>query len=222
MYANYAIETVQFVLQNIVHDEMQDKLQWFSTHPPYSDEQQRVLINIEQRYDTWMAAERAATALAYGMKWAESSGKEYLYQVLDRIGNAKSLGPRSHETEAAMAKYTSSKTEINERRQASAQKLTESCALYRSLRLPIPNEPKFSARRTGNLCSAASCLCWGTNAMPAYSIEAGGEINDAPTETDDFDVAWSALGKDDADLGVMALKRVDSTYTVDTERYFSG
>jgi len=64
-------------------------------------------------------------------------------------------------------------------------------------------------------------LVVGTNAMPAYSIEAGGEINDAPTETDDFDVAWSALVKDDADLGVMAmLKRVDSTYTVDTERTF--
>ncbi len=30
---------------------------------PYSDEQQRVLINIEQHYDTWMAAERAATEL---------------------------------------------------------------------------------------------------------------------------------------------------------------
>lgn len=61
----------------------------------------------------------------------------------------------------------------------------------------------------------------GTNAMPAYSIEAGGEINDAPAETDDFDMTWSALVKDEADLGVMAmLKAVDSTYTVNTERTF--
>jgi len=190
---------------------------------PYSDEQQRVLINIEQHYDTWMAAERAVTELPYGMKWAERSGKEYLYQVLDRIGNAKSLGPRSHETEAAMANYTSSKTEINERRQASAQKLTESCALYRSLRLPmIPSEAAKILREADRRSMLGSkLLVVGTNAMPAYSVEAGGEINDAPTETDNFDMAWSALVRDDADLGVMAmLKAVDSTYSVNTERTF--
>ena len=33
MYVDYAIETIQFVLQNVVHDEMQDKFRWLSTHP---------------------------------------------------------------------------------------------------------------------------------------------------------------------------------------------
>jgi hypothetical protein len=63
----------------------------------------------------------------------------------------------------------------------------------------------------------------GTNAMPAFSIEAGGKIKDAPDETDDFDMSWSSRSKDDYQSSVMAmLKAVDSTYTVNTERNFQA
>lgn len=85
------------------------------------------------------------------------------------------------------------------------------------MRLPmIPSEATKNLREADRRSMLGSKLVVvGTNAMPAYSIEAGGEINDAPAETDDFDMAWSALVKDEAGLGVIAmLKAVDSTYTV--------
>ncbi len=40
-------------------------------------------------------------------------------------------------------------------------------------------------------------LVVGTNAVPAYFIEAGGRIVNAPAETDDFDLAWTANESDD-------------------------
>jgi hypothetical protein len=192
---------------------------------PYSDEQRRTLINLEQHYQNWIEVERQLSNLPYGMKWASRSGRDYLYQVLDRAGNAKSLGPRSTETEAQMELYTSSKTTWDERRKASAEKLAETCGLYRSLRLPlIPSEAAKILREADRRhLLDGKLLVVGTNAMPAYHIEAGGKINDAPDETDDFDMTWAAPSKDTSAVGVMAmLKAVDSTFTVNTERTFQA
>jgi hypothetical protein len=191
----------------------------------FSDEQRRVLVNIQQHYEVWIEAARDGSRLPYGMKWGERSGKDYLYQLNDRIGNGRSLGPRSSETEEIFARYRSSKAELEERQRRSAETLTESCAVYRSLLLPqIPSEAaKILREADKRMMLGTKLMVVGTNAMPAYSIEAGGKINDAPMETDDFDMTWSALVKDPSDMGVMAmLKAVDSTYTVNTERTFQA
>lgn len=192
---------------------------------PYSDEQRRTLINLDQHYQNWIEVERELATLPYGMKWATRSGQDYLYQVLDRSGNAKSLGPRSEQTEAQMELYTSTKSTLEERRKASAAKLAETCGLYRSLRLPlIPSEAaKILREADRRFLLDGKLLVVGTNAMPAYNIEAGGKINDAPDETDDFDMTWAAHSKDTSATGVMSmLKAVDSTFTVNTERTFQA
>jgi hypothetical protein len=63
----------------------------------------------------------------------------------------------------------------------------------------------------------------GTNAVPAYFIEASGRIMNAPAETNDFDLAWTANEGDEQDNPVWAmLKSVDGTYTVNTERPFQA
>jgi hypothetical protein len=63
----------------------------------------------------------------------------------------------------------------------------------------------------------------GTNAVPAYFIEAGGRIMHASVETHDFDLAWSADHADDGENPVWAmLKAVDPTYTVNTGRTFQA
>jgi hypothetical protein len=191
----------------------------------YTDEQRRVLINITQHYSAWIEAERAFDSLPYGMKWAERSGREYLYQVTDRSGNAKSLGPKSPETEQLLSSYQANKSLLAERRKGSAEKLAETSAIYRSLRLPlIPSEGAKILREADKRGLLENkLLVVGTNAMPAYCIEAGGKINDAPDETDDFDMTWSAASKDASISGVMAmLKAVDGTYTVNTERTFQA
>jgi hypothetical protein len=51
-------------------------------------------------------------------------------------------------------------------------------------------------------------------------VEAGGFILDAPDETDDFDMAWSATEAEEDQTVRRLLKEVDSTYTMNTERTF--
>jgi hypothetical protein len=65
-------------------------------------------------------------------------------------------------------------------------------------------------------------LVVGTNAMPAYSVEAGGFIREAPDETQDFDLAWAATAADGAPTLWPMLRAVDPTFTVNMERPFQA
>jgi hypothetical protein len=65
-------------------------------------------------------------------------------------------------------------------------------------------------------------LLVGTNAMPAYAVEAAAFL-DAPLETQDLDLAWAADRPEAQEAKVWPmLKAVDSTYTVTTERPFQA
>ena len=86
---------------------------------PFSDEETRVLVNLEQQYEVWIEAERALAALPYNLKWKTVRGKDYLYEVIDRTGNAKSLGPNSPENHAVFARYQSDKATATNRRDES-------------------------------------------------------------------------------------------------------
>jgi hypothetical protein len=59
---------------------------------PFSDEQLRTLINLRQRYEVWMDAERRLAAMPYDLRRKTVSGHEYLYEIFDRSGNGRSLG----------------------------------------------------------------------------------------------------------------------------------
>jgi hypothetical protein len=66
-------------------------------------------------------------------------------------------------------------------------------------------------------------LVVGTNAIAAYAIEAAGFLIGAPEETEDFDLAWSAVESEEPDTLLWdMLKSVDSTFTVNTERTFQA
>ncbi len=67
-----------------------------------------------------------------------------------------------------------------------------------------------------------SLIVVGTNAMLAYSLEATLSFEGEDVTTDDFDMAWT--GSDNLDLQVVwpMLKKVDDTYTVNTERPFQA
>lgn len=190
----------------------------------FSDEQRRILINIEQHYSVWMEAERDLQKLPYGMKWSTRSGTDYLYQLIDRSGNAKSLGRRSLETEEFFSRYIQTKAELTGRKEASQVRLWETCAQYRSLRLPmIPSDAAKILREADRRhLLDGQLFVVGTNAMPAYFIEAGGRIVDAPDETDDFDMAWSASTKEQGPGVLAMLKSVDRSYTVNAGRTFQA
>jgi hypothetical protein len=192
---------------------------------PFSDEETRVLVNLEQQYEVWIEAERALATLPYNLKWKTVQGKDYLYEIIDRSGNGKSLGPRSPENEAIFEKYQADKAAATNRRNESRSRLNETCRLYRALRLPmIPSEAAEILREADRRSLLGShLLVIGTNAMPTYFIEAGGRIMNAPAETNDFDLAWAGSQSDEQDNPVWALlKSVDGTYTVNTERRFQA
>ncbi len=104
---------------------------------PFTDEQARALVNLEQRYEVWMAAERSLRALPYDLRWKEVDGRAYLYEVHDRGGNGHSLGPWTAENEARFEAYRQSKAERKSRRGLSRDALAESGRLCRALRVPM-------------------------------------------------------------------------------------
>lgn len=190
---------------------------------PFSDEQMRVIVNLEQQYEVWIAAERAVIALPYGMRWKQTAGREYLYELLDRERNAKSLGVRSPETEAIFEKYQADKEVAKARLHSSSTRLSETCRLYRTLRLPLLASEAARILREADRREllGSHLLVVGTNAMPAYSIEAAGRILEAPDETDDFDLAWTATESEGMPVWSM-LQAVDGTYTMNSERTFQA
>lgn len=195
----------------------------------FTDEQRRLLANLAQYYDAYMEAERAKVAAGdYPLHWKTVSGREYLYQIIDSRGNGKSLGPRSDDTTSRYEAWHSAR----ERSDNAKAALVEVGRMYRSLRLgSISAEAAAILReadRRGML--GTSIIVVGTNAMPAYEIEAQSRIGTGLDETQDFDMAWlgnlvlaTASPASTAPNPVWTmLKAVDSTYTVNTERPFQA
>lgn len=190
---------------------------------PFSDEQLRALANLGQQYEVWIEAERALAALPYDLRRKEIGGRAYLYEIHDRTGNGKSLGPWSEALEARFSAYRDKKSAAKTRRDGSAAALAETCRLYRALRLPLIASEAGAVLREADrrrLLDGA-LLVVGTNAMPAYAVEASGAI-DAPSETQDLDFAWSATEPASEEKLWPMLKAVDPTFTVNTERTFQA
>ena len=191
---------------------------------PFSDEQARTLVNLEQRYQVWIEAERALAALPYDLRRKHVNGRSYLYEIKDRSGNGISLGAWSEENEARFQRYRDSKAALKERRDGSAGALAETARLYRALRLPMLASdagPILREADRRNLLGS-HLLVVGTNAMVAYALEAGGTIRGVPDETQDFDLAWSAEAAESTAAVWDMLKAVDSTFTVNSERTFQA
>ena len=192
---------------------------------PFTDEQARTLINLEQQYGVWMAAEQTLAALPYDLRRKDVGGRGYLYEIHDRAGNGRSLGPWSEDNEAKFTAYREAKAAAKARREASGKSLNETARLCRALRVPMLASAAGPILREADRrrLLGRDLLVVGTNAMPAYAIEAGGFIRDAPDETLDFDMAWSASEvEQDGDVVWRMLKSVDATFTVNSERPFQA
>lgn len=193
------------------------------TVTPFSEEQARALVNLEQRYQVWIEAERSLAALPYDLRRKEVAGRLYLYEIRDRSGNGKSLGPWSDELEAKLKRYRADKARAKQRRDESRDRLDETGRLARALRVPmLANAAGEILREADKRALLGSrLLVVGTNAMPAYMAEAGGFIREAPDETDDFDLAWAAT-ETQARVVWDLLKAVDETFTINLERSFQA
>jgi hypothetical protein len=191
---------------------------------PFSDEQARLLVNLRQRYEVWMAAEQALATMPYDLRRKLINGNYYLYEIFDRNGNGKSLGRWTEAAADRLDAYRKAKAHEKERRDGSRALLDESARLYRALRLPLLSSDAGPILREADRrrLLGSHLLVVGTNAMLAYSIEAGGMIV-APDETEDFDLAWVSEIADDGGRRVWdMLKAVDPTFTINSERDFQA
>lgn len=192
---------------------------------PFTDEQARLLVNLRQRYENWIEAERALSAIPYDLRRKTVSGRQYLYEIADASGNGKSLGPMDAAAEARFNAYRASKAELKERRDLGRAALDEAARLYRALRLPMLSSDAGPILREADRRQllGSHLLVVGTNAMAAYMIEAAGFITGAPDETEDFDLAWNAEEASDSGALVWSLlKAVDATFTTNSERDFQA
>jgi len=192
---------------------------------PFTDEQSRTLINLEQQYHVWIEAERALGALPYDLRRKSVAGKVYLYEIHDRGGNGRSLGPWNDARAAAFEAYRAAKADAKARRAGAGAALEETARICRALRVPLlaseAGEIVREADRRGLL--DGQVLVVGTNALAAYAIEAGGFLTGAPLETQDFDLTWSSSQSPADEQAVWSmLKAVDPTYTVNMERTFQA
>ncbi len=191
---------------------------------PFSPEQERALINLRQRYDAWINAERDITALPYDLRRKKVGEYEYLYEIYDRSGNGKSLGAWDDHKQRQFDEYRETKQSAKQRREGASASLEESARIARALRLPLLSADAGPILREADRRSllGSHLLVVGTNAMAAYAIEAAGSFIDVPDETEDFDLAWAAEEDTDEALVWDMLKAVDSTFTINSERDFQA
>lgn len=191
---------------------------------PFSAEQERALINMRQRYDAWIEAERELAAMPYDLKRKKIGGYEYLYEITGRDGNGKSLGRWSDDKQARFDAYKAAKNAAKARRDGARDTLGESSRIARALRLPMLSADAGPILREADRRSllGSHLLVIGTNAMAAYALEAAGIFRDVPDETEDFDLAWSAESVETGTQLWDMLKAVDPTFTVNSEREFQA
>lgn len=192
---------------------------------PFSDEQARVAVNLEQAYEVWMEALRTLNDMPYNMRIKEVSGRDYLYEVTDRLGTMKSKGRLDEEKQSEFDQYKAEKAALKARLSQSKAVLKEQGSLYRALRLPmLPIEAGKILREADRMRFLGDqVMVVGTNALAAYALEANAFIRDAPDATMDFDLALTAVDTDeDRPTLWKVLKEVDMTYTVNAERPFQA
>lgn len=189
---------------------------------PFSPEQERALINMRQRYDAWIEAERELAAIPYDLRRKKIGEYEYLYEIFDRSGNGRSLGPWDEKKQAQFEEFRALKAAIKDRLEGSRDRLSESSRIARALRLPMISADAGPILREADRRSllGSHLLVVGTNAMAAYALEAAGTFRDVPDETEDFDLAWAAEELEDGTQLWDMLKAVDPTFTVNSEREF--
>jgi hypothetical protein len=182
-------------------------------------------VSLEQRYQVWMAAEQTLQAMPYDLRRKAIGGRAYLYEIHDRRGNGRSLGPWTPDKEAMFCDYHGRKSEAKARRDASRPLAAEAGRLCRALRVPMLADAAGPILREADRrrLLGRRFLVVGTNAMAAYAAEAGGFIREAPDETEDFDLAWTATSGEAGEAQIWPmLKAVDPTFSVNMDRTFQA
>jgi hypothetical protein len=160
---------------------------------PLSGEQRRQLIDTQQAYEAWRAANADAKhRFAGSMRWALRDRKEYL---LRKIRNTEtSLGPRSKETEEAYEAFMRGRSDNSDRLAGLSARIDQLAPVNVAMglgRVPI------MAGRILRACDEQGLLgeqlvVVGTNALFAYEVQAGVQIESGLIASGDIDLLYDA------------------------------
>jgi hypothetical protein len=155
-------------------------------------DQVRQLINTEQAYVAFRAAQTQRDRHRGAMAWKRVGGREYLYRKVH--GSWKSLGPRDAETLLVYDRFREGRATARERVASLDEKIRAIAPVNRAMRLGrVPVAAAKILRRLerrGLLGHGLSVV--GTNALFAYERMAGGHFAGSETATDDIDLLFDA------------------------------
>ena len=147
----------------------------------------RERIDMAQLWNAWSEADhRRRHSFAGSMNWETRNGKQYLYSRKGRL--SKSLGPRSDETEKALAAFAEGKRDNADRLKALKGEMERQAGVLRALdagRLPVT--AARTLRALWDHSKEANIRVVGTNALYAYEALAGVAFNSSSTATGDID-----------------------------------
>lgn len=162
-----------------------------------SNAQAKTVIDAEQAFEAYRDAVDKFAAYQGGMHWKTVKGRDYLYRTFDRNGNAKSLGPRSRETEAVQQVFVQRKAELKDRVDTLAERLNIQQKVNVAFRVGhIPNEVADVCIALNRLrLMGTNFMVIGTNAMHVYSAMTGTRFDSDVMATTDVDLLWNHKSK---------------------------
>jgi hypothetical protein len=193
-----------------------------------SGEQRRQLIDTQQVYEAWRAAnDESNRRFAGSMRWGERSGTEYL---LRKIGKAEtSLGPRSKETEATYDAFFRGRADNQSRLKSLSAKIDQFARV--NVAMGLARVPIIAARIL-RACDERGLLgeqliVVGTNAMYAYEVSAGIHVDSGLIASGDIDLLYDARRHISLAVSGLSttgliglLQQVDESFTPTNPRSF--
>lgn len=156
----------------------------------WTDNQCRLYIDTIQVYEAFTEAFRKSRSWQGGMHWKKSKGREYLFRSLDRLGNGKSLGPRSPETEKIIDEFRKGKQKIRQRLATLRERIAEQARFCKAAR--IHRVPRLVGAILRLLDQehklGKNIIIAGTHAIFGYEVAAGVFLDAPILATGDLDI----------------------------------
>lgn len=195
---------------------------------PLNEQQRLFLVETTQLHAPWSQARQQLVHYKYGMKWQTVKGRDYLYRVHDAKGNAKSLGPRSPETEARYQAFIEGKARAKERFQALDERVRAQARLNKAVnlgRLPMAVADIFQVIDASQARDDFRIV--GTHAIYAYESMAGAHLRMELLASGDVDLLYdprkkiSIVAKNLDGYGLLGLlRKADASFEINTDEPF--
>lgn len=195
---------------------------------PLSEQQRLFLVESTQMYAPWIQARQHLDSYKYGMKWVNSKGKEYLYRVHDARGNAKSLGPRSPETESIYQSFMDGRARAKERVKSLDARMLLQARLNKAVNLGrLPAVVGEILQAVDSSKAREDFRVIGTHAIYAYESMSGVHLKMELLASGDIDLLYdprkklSLVAKNLNGSGLLGLlRKVDSSFEIADQQAF--